>query len=308
MKGCGLGVTISAMSYLVAHLRRVPTIAGLNLVARHNNRIGAYTEDGQVREDYPHPLAHPERRGLNEYHCDSAEVIAARTARIEAAGVRRKPQKNAARAVEITVSASPEWFEGKSERESKAYFDAALAALGRRYGAEQIIGWSTHYDETTPHMHVVFVPLVHNSDKGCRYSASEFCGGRKELYGLHDNLAKALAPFGVERGERGEGAEHTDMRGWKRELDRREKELDRREQNLEASRGELDKAREVLVKRYREMEAMWAKRDAELSQREARLSQREREMEAMWAERSRELDAREKALKKAGKRGEELGR
>lgn len=303
------------MSYLVAHLRRVPTLAGMNLVARHNNRIGAYTEDGQVQEDYPHHLAHPERRGLNEYHCDSAEVIAAREARIEAAGVRRKPQKNAARAVEVTVSASPEWFEGKSEREQKAYFAAARAALGQRYGAEQIIGWSTHFDEETPHMHVVLVPLVHTEAKGWRYSASEFCGGRKELFAFHDELAQALKPFGVVRGERGQGAEHTDMRGWKRELERREKavarrerEQDRHEQNLEASRGELDKAREVMVKRYREMEAMWAKRDAELSQREARLSQREREIEAMWAERSKELDAREKALKKAGKRGEELGR
>jgi hypothetical protein len=253
------------MSYLVAHLRRVPTLPGVNLVARHNNRVGAYTEDGQVQEDYPHYLAHPERRGLNEYHCDSAEVIAAREARIEAAGVRRKPQKNAARAVEITISASHDWFEGKSEREQKAYFAAARAALGQRYGAEQIIGWSTHFDEETPHMHVVLVPLVHTEAKGWRYSASEFCGGRKELFAFHDELAQALEPFGVERGERGKGAEHTDLPGWKRELERREKAVARREKEQDRRDQALDERERIL----KESELMWAKRGEEICRREA---------------------------------------
>lgn len=255
------------MSYLVAHIRRVQTPSGLNLVARHNNRVGAYTEDGRVQEGYPHLLAHPERRDLNEYHCGIAQVTGARRLRIEAAALSRKPQSNAATAVEVTISASPDWFEGKTPEAAAAYFTAARDALARRYGAEQIIGWSTHYDETTPHMHVVLVPLV-ETERGWKYSSSAFVGGRKAFYEFHDAMARALARFGVERGERGGRGEtgkpqkHKDNAAWARDLARGEK---------------------ALAVREAQMEAMWAKREAELSAREKAVNARTAQVESYLA-------------------------
>lgn len=230
-------------AYIVAHVRKVSTGTGIRNVARHNERIGAYSEDGQPLEKW---ITRPEYREYNELHSNPREVAQRREKRLAEAALKRKPQKNAAHAIEVNVSASPEWFDGKDEGYIKAYFDAALVSLGRRYGAENIIGWSTHYDETTPHMHVLMVPLVQGKD-GLKYSSSEFVGGRVGLAAFHDHLARDLAEYGVVRGERGSEARHTDQREWQRELAKRERELARIE---------------------REQEAMWAAREAELRAKE----------------------------------------
>lgn len=245
----------TAMSaYIVAHVRRVTTGVGGRNVARHNERIGAYDAEGKPLEEW---ITRPEYREYNELHSNPSEIEARRERRLAEAALKRKPQKNAAHAVEVVVSASPEWFDGREESFIKRYFDAALASLGRRYGAANVLGYSTHYDETTPHMHVLMVPLVEGKD-GWRYSSSAFIGGRADLTALHDHLASDLAEFGVTRGERGSEARHTDQRGWQRELARKERELAKRESEL--ARIEQEK------------KAMWATREAELAARVAEVN------------------------------------
>lgn len=246
--------------YIVAHVRRVATEVGVHNVARHNEREGAYDAEGQPRQEW---LTRPEYREYNELHSRPREVETRRAKRIAEAALKRKPQKNAAHAVEVVVSASPDWFDGKDEGYIKSYFDAALASLGRRYGAANVIGWSSHYDETTPHMHVLFVPLVEGKD-GLKYSASEFVGGRADLAALHDQLARDLSGFGVVRGERGSDARHTDQRGWQRDLKRQERELNQ-------------KAKELA-----QIEAMWAAREAELAREWAALNKQKAEVNRVW--------------------------
>lgn len=269
MQAWVLCATLPAMSaYIVAHVRKVPTAVGMRNVARHNERIGAYDAEGKPLEAW---ITRPEYREYNELHSNPSELETRRSRRLAEAALKRKPQKNAAHAVEVNVSASPEWFDGKDEGHIKAYFDAALASLGRRYGAENILGWSTHYDETTPHMHVVMVPLVQGKD-GLKYSSSEFVGGRAGLYSLHDHLARDLAEFGVVRGERGNDARHTDQREWQRELKRQERELAKKSKEL------AKKAKELA-----QIEAMWAAREAELAQREKAVEAKVAEVNRVWA-------------------------
>ncbi|MBN2876013.1 MAG: plasmid recombination protein, partial [Spirochaetales bacterium] len=219
-----------------------------------NDRIGAYDAEGKPLEEW---ITRPEYTEYNELHSNPSELEARRKRRLAEAALKRKPQKNAAYAVEVVVSASPDWFDKREESYIKSYFDAALASLGRRYGAENVLGYSTHYDETTPHMHVLMVPLVEGKD-GWRYSSSAFIGGRADLAALHDQLARDLAEFGVTRGERGSEARHTDQRGWQRDLARKERELAKREKNL--------------ARIEREKEAMWAARESELAAREAEVN------------------------------------
>lgn len=248
-------------AYIVAHVRRVTTGVGARNVARHNDRIGAYDAEGKPLEEW---ITRPEYTEYNELHSNPSELEARRKRRLAEAALKRKPQKNAAYAVEVVVSASPDWFDKREESYIKSYFDAALASLGRRYGAENVLGYSTHYDETTPHLHVLFVPLVEGKD-GLRYSSSAFIGGRADLAALHDHLARDLAEFGVVRGERGNDARHTDQREWQRELKRQEREL-------------AKKAKELA-----QIEAMWAAREAELAREWAALNKQKAEVNRVWA-------------------------
>ena len=245
------------MAKIIDHYRKVGTPPGLRAVERHNSREGAYDEHGKpVAGKWEDILTHPERRGLNEIHGDGVGVLQARRDRIAAVDLKRKPQRNAAAAVEVTISASPDWFEGRSLSVQKLYFSLARNWLESKFGKEQILGWAVHYDETTPHMHVLLVPLTKTKEIRERkdgkdvsrnvvksaewsYSSSRFLGGPAGLIKLHDELAKDLAPMGVERGIQGSKARHTNQQQGAAQLAAREAAVEKREMAAEKREAEI---------------------------------------------------------------------
>ncbi|MEP1034759.1 MobV family relaxase [Ekhidna sp.] len=73
-----------------------------------------------------------------------------------------------------------------------------------RHGKENIVSFSLHRDETTPHLHVVVVPLT----KDGRLSAKDFIGTPRHLRNLNTEYAQQMAIFGMKRGEPGSKREH----------------------------------------------------------------------------------------------------
>lgn len=55
--------------------------------------------------------------------------------------------------VEGIITASPEFFEGKSEEECRRFFEDAYEFVKAEMGAENMIHFTVHMDETTPHAH-----------------------------------------------------------------------------------------------------------------------------------------------------------
>ena len=55
------------------------------------------------------------------------------------------------------------FFEKITEDSQKEFFKGALDYLKNKIGEEFIISANVHLDETTPHMHVGFVPIIDNS-------------------------------------------------------------------------------------------------------------------------------------------------
>ena len=274
--------TIFAMAKIVDHYRKVVTPDGLRAVAKHNAREGAYGADGNPTPGkWKKALTHPENRHLNEIHGTWAAVLASRRTRIREANLARAPQRNAAAAIEVAISASPDWFTGKSTASAKEYFAEARKWLAKEFGAEQILGWATHFDETTPHMHVLLVPLTKTKEVRVRkdgkdksrtveetkewaYSSSRILGGPKGLVRLHDELAKALKSFGVERGVRGSEARHTDQRQWAAELKRREDRLLEGMDKTTAEAKRIMEYRDELIAWRDESAALLTAREQEL--------------------------------------------
>lgn len=77
----------------------------------------------------------------------------------------------------------------QSDDEQK-FFETVFAFLSERYGSDNIINAVVHKDETTPHMHCAFVPVVEDRKKGgYKVSAKERLN-RAELQSFHSDLSK----------------------------------------------------------------------------------------------------------------------
>lgn len=112
-------------------------------------------------------------------------------------------------ACEYIITASPEFFEELTEEQIKRYFKTAykFACNFKNLGEEYIISAKVHMDESTPHMHLVYVPVVHTTDKKTGQSINKLCcsdfwKGQNSYKILQDNFYKYVtkAGFKLERG------------------------------------------------------------------------------------------------------------
>lgn len=145
--------------------------------------------------------ANPDRSHLNEHsHASPGEVVQALKDRLP-----EKRRKDAVLGLEFFIGGSPEWFEGKDYQQQDAYFRAAVAWLEKRHGKENVVGWSIHRDESTPHLVAFVVPL---DDKG-KLNAKQWTGGSAALSRMQTEFAREVsAQHGLVRGVEGSKAQH----------------------------------------------------------------------------------------------------
>lgn len=240
---------------VVQHYRKIKTGVGLRNVAAHNAREKVYDETGKLIENdqLTGKWIHPEFARLNKHFFKNSpiDVLARRSERITTANLTRKPQKNASHAVEGVYSFSPEFCaDWKTNPKSRVqildYFKAVAGFVSDRFGKENLLQADIHWDEKTPHMHVLLVPILARKN-GLTYSSSEFLGGRGGLKTLQNDFWMNVGKgFGLERGIEGSKARHTDQAEWKRELRAKEKTLTIREKELDHREVRIQKAEEQL--------------------------------------------------------------
>ena len=106
--------------------------------------------------------------------------------------------------VETLITASPEFFEKKSRKEIREFFDYAVEFMKSKQNPDTYISAVVHVDEKTPHMHLCFVPITPDG----RLSAKEIVGNKKRLTQWQDEfwsyMVKKYPDF-----ERGESASLT---------------------------------------------------------------------------------------------------
>ena len=116
---------------------------------------------------------------------------------------------------EFIITSDKEFFETIGEEETKRYFQTAynFVAQYKNLGEKYIISAKVHLDETTPHMHLVFVPVIHTLDKKSRkqiykIACSEYWKGKDSYKQLQDNFHKYIIEHGFNL-ERGRTKENT---------------------------------------------------------------------------------------------------
>ncbi|CUJ74698.1 MobV family relaxase [Achromobacter kerstersii] len=168
------------------------------------NVAGSLAHTYRTRET---PNADQARAGANEHsHAAVDEARMALHARVP-----EKRRKDAVLALEYFIGASPEWFQLNNAEAQAAYFEGALAWLRERHGADNVVAWSTHYDETSPHLVAYVVPL----DGEGKLNAKAHTGGRAKLSAMQTDFATRVGrAHRLERGIEGSRAKHQEVKTW----------------------------------------------------------------------------------------------
>lgn len=100
------------------------------------------------------------------------------------------------------------------EEKKNAWIKANADFIKQEFGAENVVRFTLHLDEKTPHIHAVTVPLT---DDG-RLSAKQRIGNRKVLEQRQDRYGEAMKEFGLERGVKKSPATHKTTADYRKEL------------------------------------------------------------------------------------------
>ena len=128
-------------------------------------------------------------------------------------------------ACEYIITSDKQFFEEIGEEETKRYFETAynFVAEYKNLGEQYIMSAKVHMDEETPHMHLIFLPVVHTQDKKGndidKLACSEFWKEKDSYRRLQDAFYQYMTShnFKLERGVPKEetGREHIDIKDYK---------------------------------------------------------------------------------------------
>ncbi len=243
--------------------------------------------------------------------------------RIVHAGLHRKVGKNQTKAIRIILTGTHEQMmkiakEGKLEN----WIDANLKWLRETFGSDNLVSCVLHMDEKTPHLHATVVPIVtgerirrkregekkYETKSGPRLSANDVMR-RTKLHEYQNNYAKAMKPFGLQRGIVGSTAKHqANSEYYKQQMNRYEEDIAKLQADIEQAKegrstvlswfgkGDLAKAKKELAEKD-ELIAKLKDRIRTLKAEKAQLQERHKlEMERLRNGYQKEID---KAISRA---------
>ncbi|MFJ7484634.1 MobV family relaxase [Bacillus thuringiensis] len=93
----------------------------------------------------------------------------------------------------VWVLTLPEELKDKNAEEQKAFFKAGYDFMKERYGGEKnVLSANVHNDETTPHMHFAFMPVVWDKKNQREKVSAKQVLTRVDLKSFHQDLDKHL--------------------------------------------------------------------------------------------------------------------
>lgn len=156
---------------------------------------------------------------------------------IKAAGA--KTRSNSVLALDTIYTASPDFFQGKTNQQNDDFFKDCLQFHQEHFG--HIISAVIHYDETTPHLHVISVPLT----KDNRLSARDVIGNKAKMSKTQDAFFEQVGRgYGLGRGIHMDGQEKKQhISAQEHELHEIKQQIAREQEKLEAIEHSEETAR-----------------------------------------------------------------
>lgn len=180
---------------------------------------------------------------------------------IKAAGA--KARSNSVLALDTIYTASPQFFQERTNAENDKFFQDCLKFHENHFG--HIISAVVHYDETTPHLHVISVPLT----KDNRLSARDVIGNKAKMSKTQDAFFEQVGKgYGLERGIHMDGqekkqhisAQEHELREIKQEIARGQEELGAIEHSKKSARIRAQEYRQTATELQKEVEQLQEER------------------------------------------------
>ena len=121
---------------------------------------------------------------------------------------------------EFFLGVSPEWAQGKTQKQIQKWAEANVDWLKGRFGADRVKMAVLHLDEQTPHIAAYVVGRKADpKNRGNGFTLSDeslkLGGGKSALVKLQDEYAEAMKPFDLRRGLHGTKASHEKTARWR---------------------------------------------------------------------------------------------
>lgn len=180
---------------------------------------------------------------------------------IQAAGA--KARSNSVMALDTIYTASPEFFQERTNAENDKFFQDCLKFHNEHFG--HIISAVVHYDETTPHLHVISVPLT----KDGRLSARDVIGNKAKMSKTQDQFFEQVGRgYGLERGIHMDGqekkthisAQEHELREIKQKITREQERLEAVEHSEETARTRAQEYKQTAAQLQKEIEQLQEER------------------------------------------------
>lgn len=268
---CGKG----SMSYSICRIAKVKAggVTGIQIHDRREKENVSHTN-----KDIDWTKTH-ENIDLLQQQERFRTVVNNRIAELE---LKRAPRSDATVMCQCLVTSDKEFFDKMTREEQTEYFKKSFEFIKKRYGAENLVSATIHYDERTPHMHVNFVPVT----KDGRLSAKDLFSPKslRELQNDYNRFVREQG-YDLERGDHDSKKKHLEVEEYKletkyKELKSKELELEKLKEidteiPLEAEKGKLvysTKDVESIKEQNRALKLKIYKQERELKELKSNLS------------------------------------
>lgn len=180
--------------------------------------------------------------------------------RIKSAGIKRKITPDQVRAIRVMLSGTHEaMMKIQQDGRIDEWCDDSMQWLHKTFGKENTVPAVLHMDETTPHIHATIMPIVTGERRKAKQKKqtegkrtyrkktdtarlrADDVLNRDRLVAYHDDYAKVMERYGLQRGVRGSEARHTTTAQYYRDLKRQTGELETDVQQLQIEKQEAEK-------------------------------------------------------------------
>ncbi len=177
-------------------------MSALNGAEEHNARL--YEEHGK---ELPANIK-PERNGQRGYTSyeqlmEGKNLKSSIEKRLQEVGI--KPRKNSVIAHEYVLGISKDWYD-KANYDEQGMLTNLVKFVADKYGLDNIASVAFHFDETTPHVHVITLPIIEKTRKWKNrngqgektvksLSGSDFINGRDTLRKLQDDYFEFVSKY-----------------------------------------------------------------------------------------------------------------
>lgn len=178
------------------------------------------------------------------------------THRLNMAGIKRKITHDQVRVVRVVLSGTHEDMMNIQEKgKLDEWCSDSIQWLQATFGKDNVVAAHLHMDEKTPHIHAAVVPIVTGERRKAKKEQADgkrkyrkktnsvrLCAddlfNRQSLIAYHDNYARVMAKYGLQRGVRGSEARHTTTMQYYRDLKKKNETLETEARLLQEKKAE----------------------------------------------------------------------